>query len=212
MSTKTKNVALFTHVNEGFLQQIGPDGRYNRDRIADQLGLNINAKWSDAQRQQFQSAIENELGMTFPKGIEIDNGGHNLNENVVDKGTVAKRVGIGAAIGGAALTGLGAAGIGPLAGMLGGGAAAASGAGAAAASGAGTAAGTAATTAGVGGAIASAAKAAAPALGDTPTPWPTIAARGWRRPSRLIRKTSCGSGTTATVAMMPSGPTCRVSI
>ena len=81
--------------------------------------------------------------------------------NLIDKGTVAKRVGIGAAIGGAALSGLGMAGIGPLSGALGIGGGAA---GAASAAGAGTAAGTAATTAGVGGAVAGAAKAAAPSV------------------------------------------------
>lgn len=82
-----------------------------------------------------QAALERELasaGMPLPSGMHIDQGG-NLNQ----KNTLVKKAAIGAAIGGAALTGLGAAGIGPLSGAFGAGAGAAGAAGSAAAAGGG---------------------------------------------------------------------------
>lgn len=97
-----------------------------------------------------QAALEGELaaaGTPIPPGMHIDAGG-NLNQ----KNTLKKNIAIGAAIGGAALTGFGAAGIGPLAG-LGGAGAAAGGAGAAgvgAGAGGAAAGGAAAAGAGIG--------------------------------------------------------------
>jgi hypothetical protein len=129
-----------------WLQTVGPDGQYPRDRIAVKLGLDLNRKWSDSDRKRFYAAIEQEVGFRLPNGLEVDNGGHNLNTN---HGVTGKKIAIGAAIGGAALATGGLAGVGPLA-ALGGGSGAAAGAGTAAAT--GTGAGTAATTAGVVGA------------------------------------------------------------
>jgi hypothetical protein len=156
VSTKKQNVDLFKRINEGYLHKVGADGRFNRDRLFEMIGAQVgpsgNPKLTDQQRKQMQALLEQELGIKLPKGVELDKNG-NANEDVVNAGSVAKKVGIGAAIGGAALTGLGAAGIGPLSGLLGGGAAAAGGAGAAAgAAGAGAGAGAATTAAGVVGA------------------------------------------------------------
>ncbi len=103
-------------------------------------------KLSDQQRKQVRALMEQQ-GIPLPKGAEIDPAG-NANEpnNKLRNGL------IGAGIGAAALTGLGAAGIGPMAGMLGGGGAAAGagGAGAAGAGGGASAAGTAAAVVGGG--------------------------------------------------------------
>ncbi len=68
-----------------------------------------------------QSGLERALaaaGIQIPGGMHIDQGG-NLNQ----KNTLGRNIGIGAAIGGAALTGVGLAGMGPLAGLGGAGAA-----------------------------------------------------------------------------------------
>src|SRR5688572_23136693 len=73
-----------------------------------------------------QSDLERELraaGFKIPGGMHIDQGG-NLNQ----KNRLARNVGIGAAATGAALTGFGLAGMGPLSGLGGGGAAASAGA------------------------------------------------------------------------------------
>jgi hypothetical protein len=134
MGTKKENVDLFRRVNEGYLHQIGPDGRYHRDRIFASLGIppgpdgdyGRRFELNDKQRKQVQAAIEKELGFQFPGGIEIDPAG-NMNENE-GVGKWAKDPRTYLAIGGA-VTGLGALGVGPLAGLFSG----ASGAGAAAA-------------------------------------------------------------------------------
>jgi hypothetical protein len=65
-----------------------------------------------------------ENGVQLPDGMKIDNAG-NLNQT----NTLWRNVGIGAGLTGAALTGLGAAGVGPLSGLFGAGAAAGAGAG-----------------------------------------------------------------------------------
>ena len=67
--------------------------------------------------KQQQESFEKFLaarGVQIPDGMHIDPAG-NLNQ----KNSLWKNIGVGAAIGGAALTGLGAAGIGPLGGLLG---------------------------------------------------------------------------------------------
>lgn len=76
-------------------------------------------KLSDQQRKMLQAELQR-AGIQFPKGMEIDPAG-NVNQNQ----SPGKKIAIGAAIGGAALTGLGAAGIGPMSGLFGGGGAAA---------------------------------------------------------------------------------------
>jgi hypothetical protein len=116
VSTQKKNVDLFQRINEGYLRQIGPDGRYNRDRIFQSLGIapgrdgdyGQNFGLDDRQRKQVQAAIEKELGFQFPGGIEIDPAG-NMNENEgVGKqlkkwGPVAGQVALGIATGGMSL-------------------------------------------------------------------------------------------------------------
>ena len=82
---------------------------------------------SDREQSEFERYLAKN-GIRIPSGMHIDPGG-NLNQ----KNRLARNIGIGAAIGGAALTGLGAAGIGPLSGAFGGGAATGGGAGVAAA-------------------------------------------------------------------------------
>jgi hypothetical protein len=88
---------------------------------------------SDAQRQALQRELE-QSGVQFAKGMQIDPAG-NVNQ---DQGVSAAwnnpwiRYPL---IGGAAMTGLGAAGIGPMAGLFGGASGAAAGGGAAAAGG-----------------------------------------------------------------------------
>jgi hypothetical protein len=164
VGTKPQNRETFARINEGFLHAIGPDGRYNRDRIFASLGIppgkdgdyGRNFGLNDKDRERVKAAIERELGIKFPKGVEIDPAG-NMNENE-GVGKYAKDWKTYAAIGGAA-TGLGALGIGPLSGLFGAGAGAGSGAGAgAAASGAGAAgAGAAGTAAGAVGAASKAA-------------------------------------------------------
>jgi hypothetical protein len=90
-----------------------------------------NIKLSDAQRKQLQAHLQAN-GIRFAKNFEIDPSG-----NVNDDQRPGRKIAIGAAIGGLALTGLGAAGIGPLSGVLGGAGAAGS-AGASAAGAGGT--------------------------------------------------------------------------
>lgn len=111
MSTKKQNVEFFNQIN-GWMNTIGPDGRYNRDRIFQELGVapaadgTYSGKWglNDKQRKQVQALVERDLGFQFPKGIEIDPAG-NMNE---DEGAVKqlKKYGIPAAqIGLGVLTG-----------------------------------------------------------------------------------------------------------
>lgn len=83
---------------------------------------------SEQEREQFTQMLRAN-GVNIPNGMKVDGAG-NFNQ----KNHLWRNVGIGAAVGGAALTGLGAAGIGPMSGLFGGGAAAAGG-GAGAASG-----------------------------------------------------------------------------
>ncbi|MGE3278037.1 MAG: hypothetical protein AB7O67_23240 [Vicinamibacterales bacterium] len=82
------------------------------------LPTNGRVKLSD----QMQEALERALaqsGVRIPDGMHIDQGG-NLNQ----KNNLWRNVGIGAAVTGATLTGLGAAGIGPMSGVFGAGGAA----------------------------------------------------------------------------------------
>lgn len=87
MSTRPENVELFEAVN-GWLHSIGPDGRYNRDRIFSSLGIppgpdgDYGQRFglNDQQRKEVQAVIERELSLPFPKGIEIDPAG-NMNED-----------------------------------------------------------------------------------------------------------------------------------
>ena len=98
---------------------------------------------SDSQRRALRSELERN-GMRFERGMEIDQAGNvNQDQRILS----GRNILIAAGIAGAALTGFGAAGIGPLAGMMGGGAAAAGGGGAAAAAGGGAAAAGGASTA-----------------------------------------------------------------
>lgn len=88
-------------------------------------GLPTNGRVKLSRSQQ--SALESDMrraGIQIPSGMHIDQGG-NLNQ----KNTLVRNVGIGAAIGGGALTGLGLAGIGPFSGLAGGGASASGAAG-----------------------------------------------------------------------------------
>lgn len=90
MSTQKQNVEMFRQINDGYLNQIGPDGRYNRDRLFAAAGVpvakstgNYGGKdfgLNDKQRKAVKAAMERELGFQFPKGIEIDSAG-NMNEN-----------------------------------------------------------------------------------------------------------------------------------
>lgn len=77
---------------------------------------------SEQEREQFTQMLRAN-GVNVPSGMKVDGAG-NFNQ----KNHLWRNVGIGAAVGGAAMTGLGAAGIGPMAGMFGGGAAAGGGA------------------------------------------------------------------------------------
>jgi hypothetical protein len=87
MATNPENVAVFEAVN-GWLHSIGPDGRYNRDRIFSSLGIAPGADGdygqrfglNDNDRKRVQAVIEQELSLPFPKGIEIDHAG-NMNED-----------------------------------------------------------------------------------------------------------------------------------
>jgi hypothetical protein len=87
MATQPQNVAVFEAVN-GWLHSIGPDGRYNRDRIFASLGIppgpdgDYGQRFglNDQQRKDVQAVIERELSLPFPKGIEIDPAG-NMNED-----------------------------------------------------------------------------------------------------------------------------------
>jgi hypothetical protein len=81
--------------------------------------------FGDAQKQQLIATLRSK-GITVPSGIHVDDAG-NFNESRT-AGDWAKLAAKGAAIGGAAVTGLGAAGIGPMAGLFGGTAAAEAGA------------------------------------------------------------------------------------
>lgn len=100
-----------------------------------------------------QAGLERTLasaGIPIPSGMHIDQGG-NLNQ----KNRLARNIGIGAAVTAAALATAGAAGFGPLAGVMGGGAGAGGGAGVAATTGgAAGGAGAAGTTAATGGLVA----------------------------------------------------------
>jgi hypothetical protein len=98
---------------QNFMRQLG----YDTSRHA-------NIKLSDQQQKQLEQQLARS-GMQIPGGMHIDPAG-NLNQ----KNRLLRNIGIGAAIGGGALTGLGLAGMGPLSGL--GGGAAASGGGAAA--------------------------------------------------------------------------------
>lgn len=141
MSTQRSNKQAFDRVN-GWLSTIGTDGRYNRDRIFQSLGIAPAAdgtyagQWglNDRDRQRVQAAIERELGFQFPGGIEIDPAG-NMNENE-GFGKQAKKW--GPLVGAGALAAFGMPGLFP--GLLTGGGAGA--AGATGASGAGGGAGT----------------------------------------------------------------------
>lgn len=82
---------------------------------------------SPAQRKEIERYLMNQAGLPISNDFEIDAGG-----NVNQKGRTKRNIAIGAGIAAAALTGFGAAGLGPLAGAMGGGAAAGAGAGAAA--------------------------------------------------------------------------------
>lgn len=97
-------------VYQQFMRSIGNDGS-GRVRLS-----------RDQQAQLEQALRQN--GVAIPDGMHIDQGG-NLNQ----QNRLARNIGIGAAVGGAALTGFGLAGMGPLAGL--GGAGGAAGAGAA---------------------------------------------------------------------------------
>jgi hypothetical protein len=80
----------------------------------DRPGAGLNER----ERGEFERYLA-QNGVKIPGGMHIDQGG-NLNQD----NRLWRNVGIGAAIGGGALTGFGLAGMGPLAGALGGGAAA----------------------------------------------------------------------------------------
>lgn len=71
-------------------------------------------KLTDAQQANLEAELA-AAGQAVPSGMHIDSAG-NLNQ----KNMLLKNIGKGALIGGAALTGLGAFGVGPLAGVLGG--------------------------------------------------------------------------------------------
>lgn len=71
-------------------------------------------KLSDSQRQTLLEAIKN-AGINVSDHFEVDASG-----NLQPKSGLGKKILIGAAIGGAALTGLGLAGVGPMAGLFGG--------------------------------------------------------------------------------------------
>lgn len=43
VSTKTKNIALFKSITEGWLDQIGSDGQFNRDRLFRHLSAHVPA-------------------------------------------------------------------------------------------------------------------------------------------------------------------------
>jgi hypothetical protein len=85
-----------------------------RGKVDTGQGIQLN----DQERDQFTLMLRRN-GVNVPGGMKVDGAG-NFNQ----KNHLWRNVGIGAAIGGAAMTGLGAAGIGPMAGMLGAGGAA----------------------------------------------------------------------------------------
>jgi hypothetical protein len=73
--------------------------------------------FGDQQKAQLEQALRAN-GIAVPHGVHIDDAG-NFNQSRT-KGDWAKLAGEGAAVGGLALTGLGAAGIGPMSGLFGG--------------------------------------------------------------------------------------------
>jgi hypothetical protein len=81
-----------------------------RGKVDTGKGIQLN----DRDRDAF-TAMLRQNGVQVPDGMKVDGAG-NFNQ----KNHLWRNVGIGAAIGGAALTGLGTAGIGPLAGAMGG--------------------------------------------------------------------------------------------
>lgn len=82
-------------------------------------GQGANVKLSDDQRKQLLAEARNR-GVGISDDFQIDDSG-----NIRKKGSLGKKIAIGAGLGAAALTGLGAAGIGPLSGLLGAGGASA---------------------------------------------------------------------------------------
>src|SRR5687767_9508020 len=115
MATNKENVQMFGQVND-WMHSIGQDGRYNRDRVFDLLGIapgrdgdyGKNFGLNDRDRKRVQAYLEAELGFEFPKGIEIDHAG-NMNENegfgkqAKKWGPIAAQVGLGIATGGMSL-------------------------------------------------------------------------------------------------------------
>lgn len=83
---------------QSFMRSIGNDGSGK-------------VKLSRKQQGEFEAYLKAQ-GVSIPDGMHIDQGG-NLNQ----KNRLARNIAIGAAIGGAAATGFGLAGIGPLAGL-----------------------------------------------------------------------------------------------
>jgi hypothetical protein len=104
-----------TDFNSRFLHSVGPDGRYNRDRLFAQIGVRPTAigrystvSLTDQQRHQMKALIEQETGQKLD-GVDIDTAG-NLNEPE-GFGHYAKTY--GPIVGGAALAAFGIPGVVP---------------------------------------------------------------------------------------------------
>lgn len=142
--------ATVNDFNRSYLQSVGKDGQYNRDRLFKQIGVQPTARGdystvhlSDQQRKQMKALLEQETGQSFD-GLNIDTAG-NLNEPEGFKhelkkwGPIAGIATAGVLTGGFGLSGL--LGMGGGSAAAGGGAAASTAAGSAGSAGAAGAAG-----------------------------------------------------------------------